>query len=421
MSVGIDSSIGVVLEGAKLAELSYLSYNQGVLVKNNVFNVFESNGVVYSLDNKYQVIDYSDPSASGFNGVLLKNIDTGEYVVSFRGTKELIDWDSNLTTFLWNYNPQVQEGLAFVKTMMEAHQIDASKLTLTGHSLGGIIAQVVGAELRTQAYTYNSYGANLLSSLPSLGLPFYAVIGQIMDVLGLGDKNDPWVKDNILNVSFQDDGEINGDILSNWASEFTETLAGNDFLGGVLPVFGENPDSIIEGHSMSNMIKVIQGYSEKLQYFNSSVSMMDLSNVYILGGETTAYESIEKAFHKINLSNSEPDRLSLELFARLESDGFKSLNESDLVSLAESDIGYRYALVNLNIFAVTGSDSLYENHNSNGLLDLFNPETGEGQLTEEYLKDRAEMLKTLVQFNIEGKDYDDEVSLGGVFESPLKS
>ena len=53
-------------------------------------------------------------------------------------------------------------------------------------------------------------------------------------------------------------------------------------------------------------------------------------------------------------------------------------------------LAYRYALRELNPFAILGLD--YSRFNQNGELDLYDPSTGRGQLTSEYLTDRAALL-----------------------------
>ncbi len=57
----------------------------------------------------------------------------------------------------------------------------------------------------------------------------------------------------------------------------------------------------------------------------------------------------------------------------------------------EQGLAYRYALHHLNPFVVSGDDSIYVNHQLSD-YELFNPQTGQGKLTEAYLQDRAEML-----------------------------
>lgn len=54
-------------------------------------------------------------------------------------------------------------------------------------------------------------------------------------------------------------------------------------------------------------------------------------------------------------------------------------------------IATRYALKELIPFAIVGVD--YGNlHNQDGALDLYDPETGEGELSEQWIRDRAAML-----------------------------
>ena len=59
---------------------------------------------------------------------------------------------------------------------------------------------------------------------------------------------------------------------------------------------------------------------------------------------------------------------------------------------------YRYALYKLNPFVVTGSSALYDGINAHGELNRYNPATGTGNLTDQYLKDRAAMLTWKLKF-----------------------
>lgn len=159
-----------------LSQVSYLLFGDSPLVKGETFNGFVDDGKNYTLDSSYTVIDYIS-HWSEMQAILLEKNDsggnpTGEYVVAFRGTEpnSARDWVSNGLTGLANFNPQVIAGKAFVREMMAKWSISADRLTLTGHSLGGIITQAVGADLHIQGYSFNPYGANLLSSLPPMPL-----------------------------------------------------------------------------------------------------------------------------------------------------------------------------------------------------------------------------------------------------------
>ncbi|WP_418647609.1 hypothetical protein ACNQFN_22360 [Thauera butanivorans] len=71
-------------------------------------------------------------------------------------------------------------------------------------------------------------------------------------------------------------------------------------------------------------------------------------------------------------------------------------------------LAYRYALKELNPFALLDAD--YSQHNPAGELDLYDPATGSGQLTDEWLADRAALLVALNQARTT-----DLVATGGVF------
>ncbi|MCU7918440.1 MAG: hypothetical protein KZQ95_08800 [Candidatus Thiodiazotropha sp. (ex Epidulcina cf. delphinae)] len=57
------------------------------------------------------------------------------------------------------------------------------------------------------------------------------------------------------------------------------------------------------------------------------------------------------------------------------------------------------ALTHLNPFAIVGKASLYDDHNQNHELDLYDPVTQTGTLTDEYLQDRTHYLRATLQRN----------------------
>ena len=58
------------------------------------------------------------------------------------------------------------------------------------------------------------------------------------------------------------------------------------------------------------------------------------------------------------------------------------MSASSLAGLAALDtptgMAYRYALQELNPFVIVNSANLYDQHNANGDLDLYDPQTGDG-------------------------------------------
>jgi len=69
-------------------------------------------------------------------------------------------------------------------------------------------------------------------------------------------------------------------------------------------------------------------------------------------------------------------------------------NAADAIkSLAQDDMSYRYALRELNPFAITGAPGLYNQFNTNGELELYSASGGTpAGMTNEYIADRAAFL-----------------------------
>ncbi|RPH78584.1 MAG: hypothetical protein EHM80_09960, partial [Nitrospiraceae bacterium] len=63
----------------------------------------------------------------------------------------------------------------------------------------------------------------------------------------------------------------------------------------------------------------------------------------------------------------------------------------------EAGTAYRYAVKNLNPFVVVGAD--YTQFHNPGDLDLYDPSTGNGSITLEYLKDRTAFLGKKIEVN----------------------
>ncbi|MFZ5755549.1 MAG: calcium-binding protein [Pseudomonadota bacterium] len=82
------------------------------------------------------------------------------------------------------------------------------------------------------------------------------------------------------------------------------------------------------------------------------------------------------------------------------------LSREAIVANARNDIAWRYALRELNPFVI--SNVSYAQHNTDGSLDLYDPATGNGTMTEAYLKDRAAMLAWLVRYRTGQQDDNDD-------------
>ena len=68
------------------------------------------------------------------------------------------------------------------------------------------------------------------------------------------------------------------------------------------------------------------------------------------------------------------------------------MDGAQLANLARTDVGYRYALAQLDTVALTGNRTLFTAANADSVLDRFDPDTGESQLSDAWLADRGKFL-----------------------------
>jgi uncharacterized protein YaiI (UPF0178 family) len=112
--------------------------------------------------------------SSGYRGAIHKNLDTGDYVVSHTGTEFDTDKlrDGLLTDAqmaLLKVNQQLNDARDLVELAIEMAKRDGTKVTVTGHSLGGFHTQVTCHEYGLRGETFNAYGAAGLYGVPEGG------------------------------------------------------------------------------------------------------------------------------------------------------------------------------------------------------------------------------------------------------------
>lgn len=204
----------------------------------------------------YTIIE-SQSTLNGMQALLLQAPD-GKFIIAFRGTEVTKPNDilSDLLNGFINYNPQIKDARAFVNDMIDKYGsskgLSTTNLTLTGHSLGGMLTQAIGSEMRIPGYAFNPYGMERLESMPGIlsALTLLGPVGVLAQVLsydiliklGVSAPNAQWAKDNIVNVSYTDSGALNGDILSNLTTNLT-----SGHIGAFVPLIGERKKGTQKG------------------------------------------------------------------------------------------------------------------------------------------------------------------------------
>ncbi|MGJ7902108.1 lipase family protein [Lysobacter sp. 1R34A] len=117
---------------------------------------------------EYKVLKHVD-KPSGYQGTIYQRVDTGEIVVAHRGTefdREMLKdglTDARMATN--RTNAQAKDAIALTRDAVnEAKQMGrdnppAPEVTVTGHSLGGTLAQITAHHYDLRGETFNAYGA----------------------------------------------------------------------------------------------------------------------------------------------------------------------------------------------------------------------------------------------------------------------
>lgn len=147
------------------AELAEHSYDRKSNMRDLVNKEVVLDGVAY------KVLEYVDNPRNGYQGTVYQRVDSGEIVVAHRGTEfERERWNDLLKTdgamVLGRINPQAEDAIALTRwarvyAEREAMQPggSASEVTVTGHSLGGTLAQITAHHFDLRGETFNAYGA----------------------------------------------------------------------------------------------------------------------------------------------------------------------------------------------------------------------------------------------------------------------
>ena len=293
--------------------------------------------------NKYEIIDFGNDEGvfkSGFQGMLLKERGTDNYVISFRGTAGLKDLgvDAPLANlpFVGNHNYQLDEAKEFANAMIEKYHINKESLTLTGHSLGGILVQQVSAEVRIPGYTYNALGADELVDKDSL-------IGKIINLVtkgtSLSKENADYAKKNVVNISYVDGGIMNGDPLSNLATN----LNGSEHLGRTIYIFGENKG--LGAHSIAGLNDTIAHHNDIAEKFLNQ-DLQGISDVYRIIG----YGKAETIFNELGVYKAPHGSLR-----------FEEMDSKELTGDDFNDPAKLYGLVHDLPYIIRGLDAYYNN------------------------------------------------------------
>ena len=139
---------------------------------------------------QYEVLDRGDDPGTGYQGTAYKRLDTGEVVIAHRGTEfdrePVHDGGVDAAMVLIGVNAQTTDAMAFTWKVLEEAKVDSQRsgrplsVTVTGHSLGGTLAEITAYECGLHGETFNAYGAaSLLRAFPPAGIKSSTMSEQV--------------------------------------------------------------------------------------------------------------------------------------------------------------------------------------------------------------------------------------------------
>ena len=406
-------------EYQQYSELALAAYaNALALGRGNVTNYINSDmstPQAQRFDQTWQVLAQQDLT-DGFSAVLFERVNesgtpTGEKVLGIRGT-EASHWGIDYLVDVVNIAALgTNVGMAQYNSLESFYQsliaqgklTNAERITVTGHSLGGFLAQAFTAKhdpVVSATYTYNSPGFSVVPGLLT------NVGTQLLELFGITDASIPSSK--IFNIRAVDGLSL--------------TAGLGQMIGSVQPTFIESGDAI-HNHSIVTL-------TDSLALYNLYAKLdpnLDMSQIDALfrAASNRIDNSLEKGLQSLVklFQNQAPvlstrDAYYTALIGLRDSLGtaplpahsyvvvpFTTVDASVALKDTPSGLAYRYALEQLNPFAIVTNTSLYAAHNTDHHLDLYDKNTGEGAMTEQYLKDRAAFLTEVIKANVTDKEF----------------
>ena len=169
---------------ATTQQYAYLS--ERVYDEPNVNAVYTQNKPRYDAPDghHYEILERASNPRTGYQGTIYQDMNSGEIIVAHRGTEhpkqDLRDTLTDLSMVRSRTNAQeadamrlVQHAINHVQQYNQTHSEQLLKPTITGHSLGGTLAQITAYRSGLYGEAFNPYGAAAVHpEMPAGGLRF---------------------------------------------------------------------------------------------------------------------------------------------------------------------------------------------------------------------------------------------------------
>ena len=349
---------------------------------------------------------FADP-ATGLAVTLFQKNGSTEKILAIRGTQRS-DVNDLLADGLLSLgetpalSPQYRALQDYYSELIQRGKISPTELiTVTGHSLGGFLAQALTVDNATSiahTYTFNAPGTGgvLIEVLQRLGVTEESVpsnlITNIISKNGvsvaagfgtqIGIPVNIFIETATTNLSFHD----------HQIATATDALAFYDLISAI--------DPHVDIRTISNILE-----ASATQTDLSLEAGLDALRILLLNDRTptpsgpSGLGDLNREAYYANLMALRNSQVSGNGYHII---GLSGMPSSAVFSQAKAStpdgLAFRYALRELNPFVVTGVD--YQTiHNHDQSLSLYDATTGEGYWTSVALSDRAALLAERLLFN----------------------
>lgn len=316
---------------------------------------------------------------TGLSVVIFEN-SNGNQVVAIRGTDDFNDFVTDAIDIAVLGTPEYQAQYAALSTQVQTWMDNGtlkSGFSVTGHSLGGFLAQALTAEfdaLVFAAYTYNSPGFTVQEGITNIKTEF-------LDIFGLIDAAIP--NDKISNIRALQGvsataglGQMIGEIRTVSIEDQFPNLIANHYMVNLVDALAlynlfATIDPSLSTEVVSTIIKAIPANKDLIL----EKTLAAVGAIYSKKFPTTETKRENFYANLYNLESSLPGQATITSLA--------DISCISIQTSVQSDPAYLYALLKLNPFAITGID--YSLHNVDGYLEIEN-------YSEKFIEDRSQFL-----------------------------
>ncbi len=228
------------------------------------------------IENQYQPgdnwssIEKLENKNTGFYAEAYRNKNTGEVVIAYRGTdqKDGGDWQNNLHIGIGKTPEQYQDAILFYDEV--ARKYGSGNVIVTGHSLGGALAQLVGAETGATTVAFNAPG-----------------VAHLLPEIGINSPASPSSYSNIKNYS-----------LANDILNLLNIAYGLQQLGGVY-IIPSTGDKSVDAHSDFESLKNLDCLEYYMWYFKNQDLCEAIKKLQRSGAKDDIIELLKKLDHLI--------------------------------------------------------------------------------------------------------------------------